>query len=291
MEVRAIKVGAIQMKTMPGSTKKAKLEHSLSLIEEASKEGCKIILHGELCTVDYDLFYTFDPLVFELAETVPGPSTQAVAELTRKYENYVIFPIFEKKMPGVYYNAAPVIGPEGKIVGNYRKTHLASARVLERLYFRSGNRFQVWKTEFFPYVTFGTIICFDRRHPEPSRILATMGAEVMFCPTAVGEYAGGEAQWDIVNRARSIDTGMYGIYANRAGKEKEHIYVGESMIVSPNGELIAKAAAEEDVIVSALLDLEEVEKARIAIPLLRELRHDLYAQSYSHLKYDELNPE
>ena len=110
MEARTIKVGAIQMKTMPGSTKEAKLEHSLSLIEKASMEGCKIILHGELCTVDYDLFYAFNPSVFELAETVPGPATQAVGELTRKYENYVILPIFEKKMPGVYYNAAPVIG-------------------------------------------------------------------------------------------------------------------------------------------------------------------------------------
>jgi N-carbamoylputrescine amidase len=287
MEKREIKVGIIQMKTMPGSTKKEKVDHSLPLIEKASKEGCKIILHGELCDTDYEKFYKKDPAYFELAEPVPGPTTAAVGELTKKYGNYVIMPIFEKKAPGIYYNAAPLVGPEGKVVGNYRKTHVAGVQVLEKLYFRAGNYFQVWETEFSPNAKFGTIICHDRRYPETSRILAQMGAEIMFCPTAAPGYAGG-VHWDIVNRARSVDTGMFTVYSNRTGREWEKVYFGESMIVNPFGEVIAKAGSEEDVVLSAVLDLDQVDKARIDVPTLRDLRNDLYIKYYSRPSYDEL---
>ena len=287
MEKREIKVGCIQMKTMPGSTKREKVEHSLPLIEKASREGCKIILHGELCDTDYEKFYKKDLAYFELAEPVPGPTTEAVGELTKKYGNYVIMPIFEKKAPGIYYNAAPLVGPEGKVVGNYRKTHVAGVQVLEKLYFRAGQYFQVWGTEFFPHAKFGTIICHDRRYPETSRILALMGAEIMFCPTAAPGYAGG-VHWDVVNRARSVDTGMFTVYSNRAGKEWEKVYFGESMVVNPFGEVIAKAKDEQDIIVSAVLDLDQVDKARIDVPTLRDLRNDLYIKYYSRPQYDEL---
>jgi N-carbamoylputrescine amidase len=287
MEKREIKVGIIQMRTMPGSTKKAKVEHSLPLIEKASKEGCKIILHDELCDTDYEKFYEKDPDYFELAEPIPGPTTEAVGELTKKHGNYVIMPIFEKKAPGIYYNAAPLVGPDGTVVGNYRKTHVAGVRVLEKLYFRAGQYFQVWETEFFPHAKFGTIICHDRRYPETSRILAQMGAEIMFCPTAAPGYAGG-VHWEIVNRARSVDTGMFTVYSNRAGKEWEKVYFGESMIVSPFGEVIAKAGDEQDIILSAVLDLDQVDKARIDVPTLRDLRNDLYIRYYRRPKYDEL---
>jgi N-carbamoylputrescine amidase len=283
-----IKVGAVQMRTMPAAKKDERIEHVLSLVERAAKEDCKIILLGELCTIDYDQFFTLDPSNYEWAESIPGPTTQAVGRLTKACRNYVILPIFEKKMAGVYYNSAAVVGPEGSVVGIYRKTHLASAKVLERLYFRSGQTFQVWQTDFPPFVRFGVIICFDRRHPEPSRILAMMGAEIMFCPAAASDYAGGKIQWDLVNASRSADTGMFTVYANRAGKELDYSYFGQSMIVNPFGEVIAKAGAEGDVIVSALLNLAEVDRARTSIPLLREARNDLYAQHYRHPICDEL---
>ncbi len=92
----------------------------------------------------------------------------------------------------------------------------------------------------------------------------------------------------MVNRVRSVDTGMFGVYSNRVGREGEQVYTGESMIVSPHGEVIAKAGDEPDVIVSAVLDLDEVDKARTTLSLLRELRNDLYARYYSRIKYDEL---
>lgn len=284
---RKIKVGAIQMRTMPGSSREEKVAHSLTLIEQAAKDGCEIILHGELCTTDYDDFYKLDRSVYEAAEPVPGPTTRAVGELAKKHQIYVIMPLFEKKMPGIYYNTASIIGPRGEVVGIYRKTHLASAQVLERLYFRGGNSFQVWQTEFPPYARFSSLICFDRRHPEPSRILATMDTEIMFCPTAAAEYAAGPAQWDIVNRCRSIDTGMFGVYSNRVGKEKRHFYAGQSMIVDPHGEIIARAREEEDIVVSAILDLDEVDRARLDHPLIREMRVDLYSRYYAHPHFED----
>jgi len=285
---REIKVGIIQMKTMPGTTREEKVEHSLPLIEKASKEGCKIILHGELATTDYERFYTKDPAYFALSEPIPGPTTEAIGPLTKKYQNYVIMGVFERKQAGIYYNSSPVIGPDGKVIGNYRKTHVAGVRVLEKLYFRNGEEFHVWETEFEPYAKFGIIICQDRRYPETARILAQLGAEIMFCPTAAPGYAGG-VYWDITNISRSIDTGMYTVYSNRAGKEWEKVYFGESMIVNPFGEVIAKGGGEDaqDVIVSANLDLDKVEEARIAVPTLRDLRNELYVRYYTRPKYDE----
>jgi len=286
MEERKIKVGAVQMRTMPGTSKETKLNHSLDLIERAAKDGCKIVLHGELSTTDYDDLYRYDQKNYLSAETIPGPTTDAVGEISKKYKNYVIMPMFEKKVSGIFFNAAPLIGPEGEVVGNYRKTHLASARVLERLYFRQGERFPVWETEFPPFARFGTIICFDRRHPEPARILATRGAEIMFCPTAVMDYAGGEKQWETVNITRSIDTGLFGVYSNRAGDETEHHYAGKSMIIDPSGEVMEKAGAEEDIIVSAELDLGKVDEARQHHPILREMRNDLYEEYYRKPLFD-----
>ncbi|MFC1912503.1 carbon-nitrogen hydrolase family protein [Chloroflexota bacterium] len=284
---RQIKVGMIQMKTMPGTTREEKVTHSIPLIEQACKEGCKIILHGELATTDYERFYTKDPEYFKEAESIPGPTTDTIGELTRKYQNYVIMPLFEKKEPGIYFNSAPIVGPDGKVFGNYRKTHVAGVKVLEKLYFRNGQEFKVWQTEFEPYAKFGIIICHDRRYPETSRILATLGAEIMFCPTAAPGYAGG-VHWEIVNRARSVDTGMFTVYSNRAGKEWEKVYFGGSMIVNPFGEVIAQAGDEGDIVVTADLDLDQVDEARIAVPTLRDMRNDLYVRYYSRLKYDEL---
>ena len=180
MAKRQIRVAALQEKTMPRTSVQEKLGRTLELIEAASKDGCQIIVAGELCTSDYDRFYgEKDVSLFPEAEPIPGPCTEAVGKLTKKYMNYVIFPMFEKAAPGIYYNAAATIGPDGTVVGNYRKTHVAGVQVLEKLYFRAGQGFKVWETAFEPHARFGTIICHDRRYPETSRILAMLGAEMM----------------------------------------------------------------------------------------------------------------
>ena len=120
-----------------------------------------------------------------------------------------------------------------------------------------------------------------------SSILAMMGAEIMFCPTAAPGYAGG-VHWEIVNRARSVDTGMFTVYSNRVGTEWKKEYFGESMIVNPFGEVIANGNKDEDAVVSAVLDLDQVDEARIAVPTLRDLRNDFWMKYYRQPQYDEL---
>lgn len=288
MSERKIRVAALQEKTMPRSSVQDKLERTLKLIELASEDGCQIIVAGELCTSDYDRFYgTKDVSLFPEAEPIPGPCTDAVGKLTQKYRNYVIFPMFEKAAPGIYYNAAATIGPDGTVVGNYRKTHVAGVQVLEKLYFRAGQEFKVWETAFEPNAKFSTIICHDRRYPETSRIVAMLGAEMMFCPTAAPGYAGG-VHWDVVNTARAVDTGMFCIYSNRIGDEGNKKYFGESMIVNPHGEVIANGGDRENAVVFADCDLSLVDEARIAVPTLRDIRNDFYVKYYSQPGYDRL---
>ena len=288
MEKRKLKVAAIQTRTMPGAGKEEKMDHLLGLLKKASQAGCRIILPPELYTSDYEKFYTKDASLFSGAEPIPGPTTEAVGEVTKKYGNYVIMPLLEKKAPGIYYNSAATVGPEGKVIANYRKVQVAAMQVLEKLYFRRGNGFDVLRMPESPQASFGTIICQDRRFPEIPRILALMGAEIMFCPVAAAGYVGGGVYWDLVNISRSVDNGFFSVYANRVGKEWNKSYFGGSMIVNPWGKVLASGGRGKDAIVSAVLDLGEVEKARISWPMLRDLRNDLYVKYYKSPKYDEL---
>ena len=272
---------------MPGSSVEAKVERSLALVEQASEEGAQIIMGGELCTTDYVRVYgEKDNDIFLDAETIPGPSTAAVGELTRRYGNYVIFPIFEQGAPGIYYNSAPIIGPSGDVVGNYRKTQVAGVQALEKMYFRAGQDFKVLETEFEPNAKFGVIVCHDRRYPETARINAILGAELLFCPTAAPGYAHG-VHWDNLNVMRAVDNGMFAIYSNRVGPEEQNSYFGESMIVNPMGEVIAKLGQEENAVLVADCDLDLVDKARISVPTLRDMRGEFWMKYYTP-SYDQL---
>ena len=288
MTKRILKVAALQEKAMPRATIKEKMEQrTLPLIEEAAKKGAQIILATELCTTDYDRCYgAKDNDLFKEAETIPGYSTNEVAKLCKKHGVYVIFPLFAKAVPGVYYNSSATIGPDGSIVGTYRKTQVAGVQALEKMYFRAGQDFKVHETVFEPNAKFGTIICHDRRYPETSRILAMLGAEVMFCPTAAPGYAHG-VHWSNLNIMRAVDNGMFCVYSNRIGQEGVNNYFGESMIVDPMGEVIASGGTEENAVVMADLDLAKVDEARIKVPTLRDMRGDFWMKYYSPT-YDKL---
>jgi N-carbamoylputrescine amidase len=287
MSHRIIKVAALQELAMLGSSVQEKLDRTLQLIERASKEGAQIILGGELCTTDYVRVYgEKDNEIFSEAESIPGPCTTAVGKITKKYGNYVIFPMFEKGAPGIYYNSAPIIGPNGTVVGNYRKTQVAGVQALEKMYFRAGQDFRVLETEFEPNAKFGVIVCHDRRYPETARINAILGAELLFCPTAAPGYAHG-VHWTNLNIMRAVDNGMFAIYSNRVGPEGDNSYFGESMIVDPMGEVIAKLEAEENAVLIADCDLDLVDKARIAVPTLRDMRGDFWMKYYTP-SYDQL---
>ncbi len=295
---KVIKVAVLQELAMSGAPVQDKVDRTLKLVKEASEKGAQIILGGELSTSDYVRLYgPKDTDVFNEALTFPGPETAQIGELTKKYGNYMIFPAFEKGASGLYYNSACTIGPNGKVVGNYRKTQVASVQALEKMYFRAGQDFQVLETEFASDKTnakFGTIVCHDRRYPETARINAMMGAEMLFVPTAAPGYAGG-VHWDNLNIQRAVDNGMFCFYSNRVGTEPGfgkseglcNDYFGESMIVSPFGEVIGKLGKEENAVLMADCDMDLVDKARIAVPTLRDMRGDFWMKYYKPT-YDKL---
>ncbi|MEA2986602.1 MAG: N-carbamoylputrescine amidase [Alphaproteobacteria bacterium] len=280
MSGRLIKIAALQEKALPRAPVVAKLERTTKLIEAAAKDGAKMVLCGELCTTDYDrCFGQKDWALFDEAEPVPGPSTNVIASLAKKLGIYIIFPMFEKGAPGIYFNSAITIGPDGNIIDVYRKTQVAGMRALEKMYFRAGQKFSVHQTTSQPNAQFGTIICHDRQYPEPPRIIAMLGAEIMFCPVAAPRYAHGP-HWELVNRSRALDNGMFCVYANRIGQEGNNDYFGESMIINPHGEIIAFGGDQENTHIIAECDLDLVDDARKNCPTLRDLRVDLWMKYY-----------
>lgn len=261
-------------------------DRAIEMIDEAAERGAKIICLPELFNMGYLSFrrpgsdYSSDLDVFSLAESIPGPTTTRIAERAREYGVYVIAPIFEKAAPGVYYNAASVIDPQGRIVGKYRKTHVPAIRSLEKLYFRPGSDYPVFRTDFG---VFGILICYDRNFAENWRILALGGAEVVFLPTAADMPSGeDDVGWEMMLRVRAYENRIFVVGVNRTGREDDgkiaSEFFGRSIIVDPRGNVLAKAGKDETII-SATIDLDDVDRARTEMALFRDLRPELYSSA------------
>ncbi len=271
---REVTVAGIQLKCIVGK-KDQIVENALGLLKKAGRSGIEIALLGELFFMEYDRFLqrefdNYQPM-FEIAEPIPGPTIDKVSEIAKKYRMYVIAPIFEKAGPGLYYNSAPVIDPEGEVIGTSRKRHIPAVQSLEKLYFRPGSEFPVYEA---PFGKFGIGICFDRRFPETARILALNGAEIYFNPVAAGGYV--KETYELIARMRAIDNAMFSVFVNRAGTEGKTHFFGDSIICDPWGKIIASAGEKENEIVSATINLEDVDKARIESGVFRDLRPDIY---------------
>ena len=271
---REVKVAGIQQKCIVG-TKKKIVDNALRVLEKAGKEDVQIALMGELFFMEYERFLQrgFDKYkpMFEIAEPIPGPTINKISKIAKKYKMYVIAPIYEKAGPGVYYNSAAVIDSAGRVIGVTRKRHLPAVQSLEKLYFRPGYEFPVYEA---PFGKFGVGICFDRRFPETARILALNGAEIYFNPVAAGGYV--KETYELIARMRGIDNGMFSIFVNRVGDEGKTHFFGDSIICDPWGKIIASAEEKENEVVSAVINLEDVDSARIDSGVFRDRRPDIY---------------
>ena len=192
-----VKVGLSQMAC--GEDPKRNLAHQLALAEQALKKGAKIFCTQELFRSQY-FCQVEDHRFFALAETIPGPSTDAFCKLAKKYKAVIIASLFEKRAAGVYHNTAAVIDADGSLMGVYRKMHIPDDPLFyEKFYFTPGDTgFIAWKTKV---TTIGTLICWDQWFPEGARLTAMQGAEILFYPTAIGWHPSerkqyGEAQHD-----------------------------------------------------------------------------------------------
>jgi N-carbamoylputrescine amidase len=279
-----VKVGLIQAAC--SAEPQRNLERTLAAVESAADQGAQIICTQELFRSQY-FCQSEDPRYFQLAEPIPGPSTEAFQKLARKKQVVLIASLFEKRAAGLYHNTAAVIDADGSLLGIYRKMHIPDDPLYyEKFYFTPGDLgFRAWQTR---YAKIGVLICWDQWYPEAARLTALQGAEVLFYPTAIGWHpaekaAHGEQQlsaWETVQRGHAIANGCYVAVPNRVGHEKlagEGLeFWGQSFVAGTSGEILAKAGATKDETLIVPLDLGKVDVTRTHWPFLRDRRIDAY---------------
>ncbi len=289
---RIVTVGLTQFATVEDP--KLNRATQVAMIEQAAKDGAQIICTQEMFTSQY-FCQCEDHRFFSLAESIPGPSTDAISKVAKKYGCVVIASLFEKRAAGLYHNTAAVIDADGSLMGVYRKMHIPDDPLYyEKFYFTPGDLgFKAWKTK---HATIGVLICWDQWFPEAARLTAMQGAEILFYPTAIGwhpaekvEY--GHAQhdsWELSMRAHSVANGCYVCAPNRIGHEfiagpdgkpvsKDGIgFWGQSFVSQPNGQVVARAPIDKKSILITDCDLDKVEFARTHWPFLRDRRIDAY---------------
>jgi N-carbamoylputrescine amidase len=264
------------------------LKHASSLIEEAARAGANIVCLPELFRTQY-FCQREDVSAFDLAETIPGPTTGALTQVARASGVVVIAPVFERRAAGVYHNSVAVIDSDGEIVGLYRKMHIPDdPAYYEKFYFTPGDLgFKAFDTHAG---RIGTLICWDQWYPEGARITSLLGAIVLFYPTAIGWHPHekqefGVAQrdaWRTIQRGHAIANGVYVAAVNRIGLEIPKAggagieFWGSSLIIDPQGVVIAEAPVNEEKILLAEVDLARLEDVRRNWPFLRDRRIDAY---------------
>ena len=264
------------------------LEKAKWKIREAASKGAQIICLPELFRSQY-FCREENADLFALAETIPGPSTEALSPIARELRIVIIASLFERRAPGLYHNTAVVIGDTGEIEGMYRKMHIPDDPLYyEKFYFTPGDLgFQKFNTR---YGSVGVLVCWDQWYPEGARLTALQGAHVLFYPTAIAWHPSekqqyGAAQldaWTIIQRAHAIANGVYVAAVNRTGYEgpPEHglEFWGSSFLADPFGQIIARAAADKEEILIGQCDPKRMDEVRRNWPFLRDRRIDAYSQ-------------
>jgi N-carbamoylputrescine amidase len=287
-----VKVGLTQMAC--GDDPKKNLAKQLALTERALKKGAKIVCTQELFRSPY-FCQVEDHRFFALAESIPGPSTDAFGKLAKKYRAVIVASLFEKRAAGVYHNTAAIIDGDGSLMGVYRKMHIPDDPLFyEKFYFTPGDTgFRAWKTRV---ATIGVLICWDQWFPEGARLTAMQGAEILFYPTAIGWHPSEKKQygvaqhdsWELIQRSHAVANGCYVCAANRIGHEfitdqsgarvdqDGLVFWGQSFVASPNGQVVERAPINQEAVMVVPCDLANVEFSRTHWPFLRDRRIDAY---------------
>ncbi len=277
---KRLTVAAVQMSC--GPEPKHNLQKAISRIEEAAKRGAEVVCLQELFRSQY-FCQVEDHSRFDLAEPVPGPSTDELGKVAAAKKIVIVASLFEKRAEGIYHNTAVVIDTDGRIAGKYRKMHIPDdPRYYEKFYFTPGD------LDFAAHPTahgrMGVLVCWDQWFPEAARLTAMAGAQVIFYPTAIGWYHGETPEdrkkmldaWVTIQRSHAIANGVFVVVVNRVGVESDLEFWGSSFVADPFGEIIAQAApsAEETLVVEC--NLASIEATRRNWPFLRDRRIDAY---------------
>jgi N-carbamoylputrescine amidase len=287
METRApYQVALVQMAMSADST--ANLNTACAKIREAASRGAKVVCLPELFRSQY-FCQKEDASLFSLAESIPGPSTEALGWEARRSAVVVVASLFERRAPGLYHNTTAVIGTDGTILGLYRKMHIPDdPAYYEKFYFTPGDLgFHIFPTEFG---NLGVLVCWDQWFPEAARLVALRGADVIFYPTAIGWHPAEKAEhgavqrdaWRTVQRGHAIANGVYVAAINRVGVETLAgppglEFWGTSFLCDPQGVVLAEASTEREEILIGTVDPAHIEDVRRNWPFLRDRRIDAYA--------------
>jgi len=279
-------VGLVQMSASDDANKN--LKRAVAFIEQAAKSGAQVICLPELFRSQY-FCQREDASLFDLAEPVPGPSTEAIGKVAREKKVTVVAPIFERRAAGLYHNSAAIVDSAGKVSGIYRKMHIPDdPAYYEKFYFTPGDLgFRAFDTSVG---RIGTLICWDQWYPEGARLTAMRGASVLFYPTAIGWHPHekelyGTAQreaWRTIQRSHAIANGVYVAAVNRVGHEKPSDggtgieFWGSSFLCDPFGVVVAEGSSDGEEVLIGEVDLARIEDVRRNWPFLRDRRIDAY---------------
>lgn len=285
--MRELKIGILQQHNIADTKKN--IERLAENITDLAQRGAELVVLQELHNSLY-FCQTEDVNNFDLAEPIPGPSTDFYGELARKLGIVLVTSLFEKRAAGLYHNTAVVIEKDGTIAGKYRKMHIPDdPAYYEKFYFTPGD------IGFHPIDTsvgrLGVLVCWDQWYPEAARLMALQGAEMLIYPTAFGyESSDTEAEqqrqreaWTTVMRGHAVANGLPVIAVNRVGHESDPSeqtggiqFWGSSFVAGPQGELLYRASDNEEESIILNIDLDHSEQVRRWWPFLRDRRIDEY---------------
>ncbi len=275
-----VKIAAIQNNCF--TDVQANIEQAVQSIHKAADAGAQVICLQEMFTSLY-FCQSEEHINFDLAEPIPGPTTEYLCEVAASREVVIVAGLFEKRAAGLYHNTAVVIDADGSVVGVYRKMHIPDDPFFyEKFYFTPGDLgFDAFDTRFG---RIGVCICWDQWFPEAARLTALAGAEILVYPTAIGWLAEdkpvyGESQlnaWQTMMRSHSIANGVFVVAPNRVGVESNIEFWGASFITDPYGNFLSTAGRESAEIITAQCDLDLLNTARTHWPFLRDRRIDAY---------------
>jgi N-carbamoylputrescine amidase len=281
---RAFKIALVQMRCETSAA--ANLEKAVGRLHEAAAAGANIACLPELFLSPY-FCQREDPQLFDLAEPIPGPTTERLASAARETGMAIVASVFERRTAGVYHNTAVVLDADGSLLGLYRKMHIPDDPLYyEKYYFTPGDLgFRVFPTR---WGRIGTLVCWDQWYPEAARLTALRGADVIFYPTAIAWHPSEKAEfgpkqhqaWELMQRAHAIANGIYVAAVNRVGHEGPADggldFWGASFVSDPFGTVLQRAAHDSEQLVLVDCDLRHMEEVRRHWPFLRDRRIDAY---------------
>ena len=275
-----MKIGIIQQHN--GGDVKTNVLHLVTKIRQLAKEGAELIVLQELHNSLY-FCKQEDVNLFDLAETIPGPSTEIFGNLAKELGIVIVVSLFERRATGLYHNTAVVLEKDGTIAGKYRKMHIPDdPGYYEKFYFTPGD------LGFKPIDTsvgrLGVLVCWDQWYPEAARLMALAGAELLIYPTAIGydtndtkeEQERQRMAWQTVQRGHAVANGLPVITVNRVGEEEGVPFWGTSFVAGPQGELLYEAPKDQEELAVVEVDMQRSEQVRRWWPFLRDRRIENY---------------